>query len=419
MAGSFTDVSQKRIPVADIELGMFVSKLDRRWEDTPFIFQGFQVVHNDEIDQLRQTCDHVYIDVKQTIDIKNQKHATAATRKKRYIDTISFEQEMPTAVSAYKRTKEQLDSVLSSLRMGHDLDEHKVQSLVKECVESVIRNSSALTWLTQIKQKDDYTAEHSLRVAIMAIAFGRDLELLEGELETLGICGLLHDVGKVKVPLSVLNKQQRLTQQEFLLMRSHPEEGRKLLMSKSQALSKAVDVAYTHHERIDGKGYPRGITSEKIPYFAKIVAIVDAFDAITSDRCYRNGRSSLEGLRIIYDDRGKHFDRELSEKFVRFVGVYPPGHIAELNTGHAGIILSCSGDSKLRPKLLIVRDKHKKPCPEKVFDLGFQDRLPDGTPVHVREVHADGTFGIDLKFYRDKGLRIWEEPVLFRPEATV
>lgn len=416
----YTDISQKVISTTDLEIGMFVSKLDRPWEQTPFIFQGFLISNQEEIYQLQQYCREVFIDIKQTIEIQHKPGGTAAVKKKsRYLDTVSFENELPTAVNAYQQTKQQVDTILTSLRMGYDLDAPKIKSLVKDCVKSVIRNSGALSWLTQIRNRDDYTAEHSLRVAIMSIAFGKDLDLLEEELENLGVCGLLHDVGKVRVPLEVLNKEGRLTAEEFQAMRTHPTEGKKLLQSKRDVFAGAVDVAYSHHERVDGKGYPRGITSEKIPYFAKIVAITDAYDAITSNRCYRNGSSSLEALRIIYDDRGLHFDRELAERFVRFIGIYPPGHIAELNTGHIGIILSSQQDHKLRPKVMIVRSTDKQTPMEKVIDLHEVQKLKDGTPLRIKEIHNDGAFGIDLQYYRDKGLRIWQDlPDLDAPKAA-
>ena len=406
---SYIDISQKLVSSSELELGMFVSRLDRPWEETPFIFQGFLISNQEEIYQLQQYCKRVHIDVKQTVEIKHNRGQTSTKKKTRYIDTVSFEQELPTAIDAYKKTRDQVDTILTSLRMGYDLDAVKIKSLVKECVQSVIRNTGALSWLTQIRNRDDYTAEHSLRVAIMSIAFGKELELLEGELENLGVCGLLHDVGKVKVPLEVLNKEGRLTAEEFKLMKQHPTDGMKLLQSKRDVFAGAVDVAYSHHERVDGKGYPRGITSEKIPYFAKVVAITDAYDAITSNRCYRNGSSSLEALRIIYDDRGLHFERELAERFVKFIGIYPPGHIAELNTGHVGIILSSPQDHKLRPKILIVRSPDKRPSTEKIIDLNVVEKLKNGKPLRIKEIHSDGAFGIDLQVYRDKGLRVWQD----------
>lgn len=143
-----------------------------------------------------------------------------------------------------------------------------------------------MLWLTQIKNKDDYTAEHCVRVSVLAVALGRELELMEADLESLGVAAMLHDVGKVKIPDQILNKAGALKPEEYAVMKTHAEHGRKLLMSQSDVPATAVDVAGNHHEFINGKGYPKGITGNKISYFSKIVSVVDAFDAITSDRIY-------------------------------------------------------------------------------------------------------------------------------------
>ena len=343
----YTDISQKLVLSSELELGMFVSKLDCPWEQTPFIFQGFLITNKDEIYQLQEHCQEVYIDIKKTKKINldrpnntppNKKEAPPSEKvahkplKKsvtkepkpsppRYVDTHSFENELSSAVDVYQATQQKFKHALENLNQGKDLDSNVIRSVIQGCVKSILRNTNALTWLNQIRNKNDYTNEHALRVAVMSIAFGKELELDENELENLGICGLLHDIGKTKIPDEILNKEGRLNAEEFRLMRTHPAEGRALLQSKADVFPNAIEVAYSHHERIDGKGYPQGITGEKIPYFSKIIAITDSFDAITSNRCYRKGISATEALRVIYDERGLHYDRELAERFVKFIGV--------------------------------------------------------------------------------------------------
>jgi putative nucleotidyltransferase with HDIG domain len=292
------------------------------------------------------------------------------------------------------------------VRLGHALDVAQVKVVVKECVESMLRNPGAMLWLARIKHSDEYTAEHSLRVAIYAIALGRELNLRQGELEHLGVCGMLHDVGKIKVPNEILNKPGALTAQELLIMQSHASEGRKLLMSNQQVTAAAVDVAYAHHERVDGRGYPRGLDAARIPYFAKIVAVVDAYDAINSDRVYSKGRSSLESLRILFEARDSHFDAELVGLFVRRIGIYPPGEIVEMSNGEVGIIVACSTLSKLKPRVLLVLDAQKLPGAERVIDLEQQVVDQQQRPYRIKEVFATGAFGIDIEAYRRKGLII-------------
>ena len=230
----YTDISQKLVLSSELELGMFVSKLDCPWEQTPFIFQGFLITNKDEIYQLQEHCQEVYIDIKKTKKINldrpnntppNKKEAPPSEKvahkplKKsvtkepkpsppRYVDTHSFENELSSAVDVYQATQQKFKHALENLNQGKDLDSNVIRSVIQGCVKSILRNTNALTWLNQIRNKNDYTNEHALRVAVMSIAFGKELELDENELENLGICGLLHDIGKTKIPDEILNKNQ-------------------------------------------------------------------------------------------------------------------------------------------------------------------------------------------------------------------
>lgn len=396
---------REKVSVYDLRLGMYVVELDRPWLETPFLYQGFIISSEEEIDQLAEYCKFVYIDVSQT-EVKYQdKGRSKSQLKNRRIYKIPTEKALPEAIGHYDQAKRTVDTVLTSLRLSQDINTQEVKSAVRSCVKSVLKNPNAMMWLTQIKNKDDYTAEHSLRVSVMSVALGRELDLLEQELEDLGVAGMLHDVGKVRIPNEILNKEGALSSEEYEIIKTHTTAGRKLLMSKSDVPPVTVDVAYCHHEQPNGKGYPRGVTAEKIPYFAKIVAVVDAFDAITSDRVYSKGRSVLEALRILYDCRGQHFDEEIVRALIRLIGIYPPGHIAELSSGEVGIILSCPPRNKLRPKLIVVRNPDKKLCPERIMDLSVEQKDKNGQPIRVKEIFTDGAFGIHLQEYKDKGLK--------------
>jgi HD-GYP domain-containing protein (c-di-GMP phosphodiesterase class II) len=264
----------------------------------------------------------------------------------------------------------------------------------------VIRNQDALRWLTKIKHQDAYTAEHSLNVCILSATFARFLGHDESDIRRIAMSGLLHDVGKSKVPLDILNKHGRLTSDELEIMKEHTSYGKDLLLSIGQADRIAVDVAHTHHERLDGKGYPRGLTSSQIPYYAKVIALADCYDAITSSRCYDGARASMEALDIIYKCRGVQFDSGLAIEFIKCVGIYPPGAIVELNSGEIGIVISANANSKLRPKLLLIRNKDKKIISEKPVDLSdpkFENKIKI-----VREL-PDGTHGVHARDYLSMG----------------
>lgn len=395
---------REKVACTQLQRGMYVVELDRPWVETPFLFQGFLINTEEEIDQLCHYCEFVYIDVAQT-EVKYQvKGKTKRHLKNRRIYKIATEKELPRALNYYHKAKVAVDNALQAMRLSHDLDIGEVKVSVRSCVKSVLNNPNALMWLTQIKNKDEYTAEHSLRVSVMSVALGRELGLLEQELEDLGVAAMLHDVGKVKIPDAILNKEGSLDEQEYQAIKAHTVEGRQLLLSKSDVPPVAVDVAYAHHEHVNGKGYPRGIGAEKIPYFAKIVSVVDAYDAISSDRIYSGARSTLESLRILYDCRDLQFDEEIVRAFIRMVGVYPPGHIVELTNGEAGIILSCPQNNKLRPKIIVVRNKNKQNCSERIVDLSKDHLDQDNQPLRVKQVLTDGAFGIKLAEYRNKGL---------------
>lgn len=396
---------REKISSHELCIGMYVVELDRPWTETPFLFQGFLISSKEEIDQLQKYCEHVFIDVTQTTVPFTKSQQKEPEVKNKRIYKVPIEKELAVAATHYDFAKKSIDNALNGLRFSQEINTQDIKLAVKNCVNSVINNPNAMMWFTQIKNKDDYTAEHSVRVGIMSIALGQELGLMEKELEDLGMGGMLHDVGKINIPIEILNKEGSLTKEEYEIIKTHAEHGRQLLMSKSDAPPSTVDVAYNHHEQMNGNGYPRGVSADKIPYYAKVVGVVDAFDAITSDRVYSDARSTLEALRILYDCRGAQFDEEVVRAFIRLIGIYPPGHIVELTNGEAGIILSCQKNNKLRPKVIIVRDANKKLCTERVVDLSLDQKDKTGKPLRVKEVFTNGKFGINLQEYKEKGLR--------------
>lgn len=401
-----TRTDRMKIDVAQLTIGMYVIELDRPWTETSFLFQGFRIRQQEEIRLLQEACKHVWVDSRLTVGVKQQiieNHAQAPELQP-IVGKVNFNQEMDQASPVWHAAREESLRLLEAVRMGQELDVKAVKAVVRECVDSILRNPAAMLWLARIKNSDHYTAEHSLRVAIFAIALGRELGLPDYQLEQIGVCGMLHDVGKIKVPSAILNKPGSLTAEELRIMQSHAIEGRRLLMSNQQVTPATVDVAYSHHERLDGKGYPRGLDARRIPYFAKIIAVVDAYDAINSDRVYSKGKSSLESLRILFDAANSHFDEEIVGHFIRLIGIYPPGEIVELTNGEVGIIIGCSPASKLKPKILRVLDANKKLCQEAVIDLASTINDATGKPCRVHEVYSSGAFGIDIEAYRRKGL---------------
>lgn len=401
--------SSRQIPVSELRIGMFVSQLDRDWLDTPFLLQGFQIETEEDIDVVAQHCRHVWVD-----DAHHKKssraieHAVLAGHKKptRYINQVPSQQEHRQALGVYTRARTITKSLMDSVVLQGVINTQEAKSVVNECVQSVIRNPNALMWMSKIREVDAYTSEHCLNVCIYAITFGRHLGLPPEELETLGLCALLHDVGKMRVPNDILNKPGPLTPKEYNAIKAHTVHGRNLLMSSPGMIPAAVDVAYSHHEHMDGSGYPRKIKASGTPTFSRIVAIVDAYDAITADRCYAPAQTPTEALNIIYKNRGSHFDEYLAKEFIRCVGIYPPGTLVELKNGMVGIVLSTNKKFSRLPKIIVVLDDQKKPCKERVYDLAevHYERLSKG--YLIVKTLTDGAYGVTLKAYKDKGLTV-------------
>lgn len=429
MSAPHHQVIESKVDVISLEIGMHVVRLDRPWEETNFLLQGFVIQDQADIDSLRAQCEFVFIEgriageeypkykasgnrkLSRLLDLFRKKQTPdapsepAPRRRVKYINKVNTGQEMESAVMSFEEAQLTAKSIMSGLRMGRTLDLNNARMVVNDCVDSVLRNESALLLLTKIKHQDEYTAEHCINVAILAASFAKHLGLLEGEIRNLALCGLLHDVGKTRIPLNILNKPGSLTAEEFEVMKQHTTHGRTILMGTKNFLNTAVDVAFSHHERLDGSGYPRGLNAQQIPYFAKIIALVDAYDAITSNRAYGRGRASMQALDIIHRHRGTQFDEELSDAFIQMIGIYPPGSIVEMVSGEVAIVVQSYPKQKLRPKVLLVLNADKTPTgSSRLLDLRFQSDDETHIDLQISKEVPDGTYGIVLQDYVDEGL---------------
>lgn len=406
------DLVEIRVSVTELQLGMTVTSLDRSWLETSFPVQGFVIRHAADIQALQEQCRFVYVEGEEVPENQSRRFGIRSSRGKRQVPrlaTVDIETEIPSAREAFEQTRALADEIMANVRLGQTIDARRARTVVRTCVDSVMRNQEAIQMLLQVQSKDDYTAEHGMNVCIIAAIFGRHLGLLNGEIEKLALSGLLHDVGKMHIPLEILHKPERLTPQECRIMQQHVDHGRRLLMTVKGVDPVTVDVAHAHHERMNGTGYPRGLLAHQIPYFAKIIAIVDAYDAMTSHRVFSSARSSKEALEVIYDERGNQFDEALALDFIQCIGVYPAGSIVELNTGEAAIVITTYALNRLRPRVLVVRDPEGEPCRQRVVDLRRRDEYRPGTAYQISRELPLGSYGIDLKVFTDEGLSLNDE----------
>ena len=396
-----------KVHVSELRVGMYISKLDREWLDTPFLMQGFYIESVDDVNTVCQYCENVWVDTARKAKANDDTNTPTAfaNGNDKYPHQADVYQEHRRSTGFFGQARSLTKSLLDDIQLGGAINTDSAKATVNECVQSVIRHPDALMWMTRLRNESEYTAEHCLNVCILAVAFGRHLGLSEEELQQLGLCGLLHDVGKMRVPPQVLNKPDRLTPKEMRMMMAHTIHGRNLLLSAGNIYTGAIDVAYSHHERVDGTGYPRKLPGEGISLFSKIIAIVDAYDAMTADRCYQKARTSTDALKVIYQERGKQFDEQLALAFLETVGLYPPGSVVELVSGKIGIVIEASQKYRHLPCVSVILDaEHKRLDKPEMYNLSLIQTEGLSKEYLIRRVHPDGSFGISLREFQEKGL---------------
>jgi len=397
--------SKKQVPVEALEIGMFVSELDRPWLDTPFLMQGFVIETVEHINLVQEFCTFVFIDAVQQVYVPPEERTVSTQqRHKRYIHKVSVEDEHTAASGVYKQACSLTKSVLDEVRLGNAFDVDKAKKTVAECVESILRNPDALMWLGKIRNVDNHVADHSLNVSIVAVAFGRYLQLEEEELKDIGLCGLLHDIGKMKIPPEILKKGNNLSQQEDAELKKHPLHGRNILMSNRSLFSGATDVAHCHHEHLDGSGYPRGLKETGISFYTRIITIVDLYDNFTTGHAGSPPKSSLAAMRHLYSLRGKYYDDQLVLQFIQCIGLYPPGSIVELRNGEIGIVISTNHKHRRLPKVLMQLDSNKQKCKSRIINLGDEKQQGQDQEYLIKDVLINGSYDIDINEHINKGL---------------
>ncbi|MCW9000690.1 MAG: HD-GYP domain-containing protein, partial [Kangiellaceae bacterium] len=335
MTGQFTYLKKVKVASENLQIGMYVSELDKNWSESSFLFQGFPLNNLEEVKAVQAECDWVYIEFTSQEDYQIYLTTVAKSEDCRVYSSAKndLNYELPRANNHFQSSTKMVKNVMQNILKDEDFDLAPVQQAVEDCMKSILSNQDALLLLTNIKNADEYTAEHCLRVAIMSIAFGRYLGYKEDELRCMGIGAMLHDVGKMKIPDSILNKPGRLSPAEFNIMQDHTIEGYKILKDKGALSSIAIDIAHSHHEKLNGEGYPRNLIDSSISEYTKIVTIVDSYDAITSERVYSSAKSPAAAFKILREHSGSQFDGDIVNKFIEWMGIYPVGSLIEMQTG--------------------------------------------------------------------------------------
>jgi putative nucleotidyltransferase with HDIG domain len=377
-----------KLPVDCLRPGLYVDALDRPWVETPFLFQGFTIRDEAEIRTLREYCRVVYVDAERSDrgplawarssvsaaargggdgapaesvepgDSSRPRRGPAHERpfgNDRAPSDEHFRELVSAADEGRRQARRVVDDVMRDMRLGRSVDSRRTRKAVHDLVGRVSEDASAALWLTNLKNRDEYTSVHSVNVCVLALAFGLHLGFDRDALLRLGMGALLHDVGKTRTPPQILAKEGPLTRGEFAVVKRHAEDGYRLMQEAGGVPEEALQIIRCHHERVDGSGYPLGLAGDDIPVHVRIVGLADAYDAMTSDRSYQRALPADEALHRLYRGAGASFGTELVQEFIRCVGIFPVGSVVELDNGAVGVVVATRADARLQPTLLLVQ----------------------------------------------------------------
>ena len=387
---------RKNVPVSELRFGMYIAELDRPWTETPFRFQGFVLSSEQQLEALKKYCKSVVVDSERSTTL------AAAPRpgmqyfgRTVYAERASVEQELGPARSAYTSSHTLVREALTRVRVGSKLDAERVRDAIHSLTESVLRNPNAMLLFSQLREKGDYAESHSLDVAIYMTAFGRFLQLEQGQIELLGYLGLLQDIGKVRLPKTLLEKRGALTPGEFARAKLHVNYSAQILRTTPGLPPDLPRLAMLHHERHDGSGYPNRLRGSEIGLIGAIAGIADTFDAMTVPRPYADAVAPSAAISSLYKWRDALFDAGLVEQFIRFVGIFPVGSLVELNSGETGVVISQNPEQRLKPRVVVIRDiKGVELRPQKLLDLSRDPKATADEPYRILRTLEQGRFPV-------------------------
>lgn len=400
-----------KISVHGLGLGMFVSRLDRPWMGSGFPLVGLTVVSEEQVEALRRLCAFVYVDVTRgatpemrfvrfdenpAVQRARAIEEVNRLRRRTWEPTTSFDNELGDAKQAHSQLEQGITAVLDDLHCGGKLDAEKLHEGIDTLVESITRNPSAVPWVMELRRKSDYSYQHALGCSVWAATFGRHLGLERADLCDLAMGGLLCDVGKVRLSKELLAHPGSLADGDLELLHSHVAEGRRILEGTPGISARVIEMVSHHHERYDGSGYPAGLQGTGIPIFARIIGLIDSYDAMTSIRPYAASRSPHEAIMALYECRDRLFQAELVEQFIRTCGIYPTGSLVELSDGRVGVVTSVHSLKRLRPCVMLLLDEDKRPLPEfRSIDLSQMLEDEHHRPISIKCSLPRGAHGID------------------------
>lgn len=392
---------------------MFVAQLDKPWEEVPFEppfqLQGYKVTSIEDAKKTQKHCRYVYIDptlgIGSTRYIEDGQNLTTFIQKfeklvnkasPAYADKATVQEEAPKARQIVDDAMHVYRRVITDVKGGKTIDTKGVEKVVGSLVDSIIRNQTALGWLVRLKQQSDVAYDQSISVCVMALTFGRYLGIPKVELNELGSAALLQDIGKIHLPIELLNGGDPLTPQELKLVKRHVDMSVVMLRKQSGLPPKVIDIVYGHHERFDGSGYPRGLEKGQIGILSTIAGLVDSYEAMLADRPHREPRTSFQALMELYEGRDRLFPNAIVEQFIQCVGIFPVGSFVELTSGEIGVVVYRDRIQQLKPKVMLLLDKEgSRIADPETINLATQNVPPGTVPKLVNKVVDPKIYNLD------------------------